>query len=46
MDFRFEETQTLFAETVREMLSRECTASELRSMIDEGKGSLPNSGRI
>ncbi len=41
MDFRFDETQTLFAEAVREMLSRECTASQLRSMIDEGKGSLP-----
>jgi len=42
MDFRFNETQLLFAETTKEMLLRECTSSNLKEMILKEQGTIPN----
>jgi|TARA_B100000902_G_scaffold193756_1_gene185115 hypothetical protein len=41
MDFRFTETQILFAEATKEMLVSECTPSKLREMIQNDQGTIP-----
>lgn len=41
MDFRFTETQILFAEATKEMLISECTPSKLREMIQNDQGTIP-----
>ena len=42
MDFRFTETQQIFAGTVRELLNKECTPARLREMVENGDSTIPS----